>query len=175
MATYKYEDQLTSSRLITRKLTLEDIPLWAEFLKDHDSTRFLLITDDKTPLEHATDWVTKQLLRYEEHRYGHQALIHKETGEFIGQCGLLLQDINGEMMIEVGYHIFEKYRGQGYAPEAAKLFIDYAFKNDLATEIVSVIVPENRNSQRVDEKNGLTRIKLIQWHGHDVYIYKIER
>ena len=76
--------------------------------------------------------------------------------------------------IEVGYHVLKKFWGQGYATEAAKLFIDYAFKNELANSIVSVIDVENFKSQKVAKKNGLTIDKKTKWLDHeDVYIYRI--
>ena len=97
-----------------------------------------------------------------------------KTKNFIGICGLLTQEIDEKKEIEVGYHILKKFWGQGYATEAAKLFIDYAFKNELANSIVSVIDVENFKSQKVAKKNGLTIEKKTKWlDNEDVYIYRI--
>jgi len=124
--------------------------------------------------ERATHWVNKQLNRYADNQFGLQVLIDKNTNEFIGQCGLLLQTIDDNTEIEVGYHIFKKYWGQGYAPEASKLFIDYAFQNKLTDSVTSIIAVNNIKSQRVADKNGLFREKQTTWSGLDVYIYRIK-
>jgi RimJ/RimL family protein N-acetyltransferase len=102
-------------------------------------------------------------------------LINKDTNEFVGQCGLLAQEVDGEQKVEVGYHIFKKHWGQGYAPEAAKLFIDYGFKNNQATSIISIINTGNVRSQKVAHKNSLTKIKQTTWSNLDVFIYQIDK
>ena len=87
---------------------------------------------------------------------------------------MLTQEVDNIIEIEVGYHIFKKYWGKGFAPEAAKLFIDYAFENDLTNSVISVIDVGNIKSQKVAEKNGLTREKQTKYSdGEDVYIYRI--
>lgn len=178
MENYIYEDNLQSERLVTRKLVENDIETWVEFFGDSEAVEFLYLPSLglSSDLEYATHMIKKQLERYEDKRFGHQALIDKRTNEFIGLCGLLTQEVDGEKEIEVGYHIMKKYWGKGYATEAAKLFIDYAFENDLALSIVSVIDVDNIRSQRVAEKNGLTVHKKTKWlDDEDVYIYRISK
>lgn len=175
---YIYNDQLTSERIITRYLTLEDIPIWEEFFEDEEAVEFLSLhlLGLKSNLEISTHMIEKQLARYAENRFGLQALIDKSTNEFIGLCGLLAQEVDGVNEIEVGYHILKKYWKQGYATEAAKLFINYAFENDLTSSVVSVIDVDNFKSQRVAEKNGLKIDKQTKWIGdEDVYIYRINK
>ena len=45
----------------------------------------------------------------------------------IGQCGLTIQDCAGEEVLEVGYLLRKEYWHQGYATEAAKGCVEYAF------------------------------------------------
>jgi [ribosomal protein S5]-alanine N-acetyltransferase len=175
MTNYTYTDNLESKRLRTRMLTIDDVDLWTKFFEDKESMEFMPNIDLALPKDRAKFWIEKQLSRYSENRYGLQALITKDTNEFIGQCGLLLQEIDGEKRVEVGYHIFKKHWGQGYAPEAAKLFIDYGFKNDQADSIISIIHINNIKSQKVALKNGLKRMKQTRWSDKDVFIYQIEK
>ncbi|MGZ4044336.1 MAG: GNAT family N-acetyltransferase [Bacteroidia bacterium] len=175
MISYIYKDNLESERLVTRWLTLNDINAWADFFKDEESVKFLPVTELLSPGERSKFWIEKQLKRYADKKFGLQALIDKETGEFIGQCGLLMQEVDGKTEIEVGYHIFRKNWGQGYAPEAAKLFIDYAFKNNITNTIISIIHCQNLKSQRVAEKNGLIKLKQTAWSDLDVTIYGITK
>lgn len=175
MTTYKYQENLESERLVTRKLTKEDIEIWADFFEDEEAVKFYPNFDFTSNIEKAKHMIDKQLERYENKRFGHQALIDKRTNNFIGLCGLLTQEVDDKIEIEVGYHIFKKYWGQGYAPEAAKLFIDYAFENNLTTSVISVIDLKNTKSQRVAEKNGLRKEKETKFADDDVYIYRIDK
>lgn len=171
---YIYKDNLQSDRLITRMLTEGDIQIWADFFIDKDAVKFFPANGFETNLERAKHMISKQFERYSDNRFGLQVLIEKKSNEFIGLCGLLTQFVDEIIEIEVGYHIFKKYWGQGYATEAAKLFIDFAFHNNLTSSIISVIDIENFNSQRVAEKNGLFKEKQTKWiDGEDVYIYRI--
>lgn len=175
MKLYKYEDNLESERLRTRKLTLDDAQAWSVFFEDEEAQKFLPKFFDSA-LERSKHLIEKQLERYEEKRFGHQVILNKETNEFLGICGLLVQDIEGVNEIEVGYHFFKQHWGNGYAPEAAKLFINYAFENELTDSVISVIDLENFNSQRVAEKNGLKIEKQIKYFDdEDVFIYRIKK
>lgn len=53
----------------------------------------------------------------------------KEAGEFIGDCGITIQNIDGEMLPEIGYHIHKKYWRRGFAKEAAQATRDWVFQN----------------------------------------------
>ncbi len=173
MSAYKYEDGLVPDRLYTRFLTPGDIEPWMAFFADKESIQYFPWVENTTDLERSRQWIEKQFARYKENRYGLQALIRKDTDEFIGQCGLLKQDVNGTFELEVGYHIFRKFWGNGYAPEAAKAFFDYGLKNDQADSLISIIDINNLKSQRVAEKNGLVREKQIHWMGMDIYVYRM--
>jgi len=175
MIKYIYEDNLESDRLITRKIVINDVELWSEFFKDKEATEFLPNPNLSSADERAQQWIDKQLKRYGDNQFGLQVLIDKKTKQFIGQCGLLMQSIDGQTEVEVGYHIFKKHWGQGYAPEAAKLFIDYAFNNDITNSVTSIINIKNTKSQRVADKNGLIREKQTVWSGLDVFIYRITK
>ncbi|MFM9945655.1 MAG: GNAT family N-acetyltransferase, partial [Bacteroidia bacterium] len=138
MYPYLYNDNLESNRLTTRKLKESDTTVWADFFKDQEVIQYFPIFYD-TIEQRSKQWIERQLTRYAENRYGLQALMDKKTNEFIGQCGLLEQEVDGKKEIEVGYHIFKNFWGQGFAPEAARLFIDYAFNNKLTDSVISII------------------------------------
>ncbi|MFN5416497.1 MAG: GNAT family N-acetyltransferase [Flavobacteriia bacterium] len=175
MNPYKYDDNLESERLRTRKLTLEDAVIFSSFFENEEAQKFLPKFFDSA-IERTKHLIEKQLERYEENRFGHKAILDKETNEFLGICGLLLQDVDGTFEIEVGYHFLPKYWGKGYAPEAAKLFINYAFENNITDSVISVIDLDNFKSQRVAEKNGLKIEKQIKYLDDEyVYIYRMKK
>jgi len=161
--------------MVTRFLVPDDIARWAEFFTDKETTRFFPNLEGNTNEEKSEAWIEKQFTRYHENRLGLQALIHKQDKYFIGQCGLLTQEVDGIMETEVGYHLLKKYWGNGYAPEAARMFINFAFENHLADSVISIIDIGNRNSQRVAEKNGLKIDKQTKWRGLNVYIYRVRK
>jgi len=69
----------------------------------------------------------------------------------------------------------KQYRVKGYAPEAARLFMDYVFEHDLTKNIIFIIDIRNFNSQRVAEKNGLKKEKQTQWKDIDIFVYRINK
>jgi len=170
---FVYWDGLQTDRLFTRFLTIGDIPAWTDFFKDKEAIEFLSTFGYNSNEEMSRFWIEKQINRYKENRFGLQALIHKQTQAFIGQCGLITQAIDGKTEMEIGYHVFKKYWGQGFATEAAKCFIDYAFTNNLAPSIISIIDINNIKSQRVAGKNGLVKERQTRWAHHDVFVYRI--
>lgn len=153
-----YTDNLETPRLTTRFLTEADAAVWVEYCSDPIATTYTAMAD-KTPEEMAREFIAFTMKRYVENRYGLQALISKETGEFIGMCGLMVQEVNGEPVVEIGYHLLRKHWGKGYASEAAQAFRDYGFTNNVADAIVSIIHPDNEPSKKVAIRNGM---KLVE-------------
>ncbi|MBK7337141.1 MAG: GNAT family N-acetyltransferase [Saprospirales bacterium] len=127
MDRYIYEDGLETERLFTRFLVPEDVKAWSDFFADPEALEFFPFVEPAPNEVRAKNWIEKQLTRYREHRYGLQALIDKKTGEMVGQCGLLAQDIDGKIEVEVGYSLLKKFWGKGYAREAAIRFKEYGF------------------------------------------------
>ncbi|HWY10375.1 MAG TPA: GNAT family N-acetyltransferase [Bacteroidia bacterium] len=169
---YKYEDNLQTQRLTTRFLTLDDFKTWAKFMGDQESVEFFPKANFKTPEDRAIFWIEKQMTRYKENKYGLQVLLDKNTGEFIGQCGLLLQEVDSKLELEVGYHIFRNNWKKGYAIEAASIFKEYGFKNNQAESIISIIHSQNIRSQNVAIKNGMKKDKETKWMDLNVFIFR---
>lgn len=115
--------------------------------------------------------IVRNLERYAKFGYGLFGVVLKDTGAMIGDCGLVWQHIDGIEELEVGYHFRRDHWGKGYAPEAAKACIAFAFENANVDHVISLIRPENVASRRVAEKNGLRIVRQIMWKGllHDVW------
>jgi RimJ/RimL family protein N-acetyltransferase len=99
----------------------------------------------------------------------------KSTGEMIGDCGITLQDVDGESMREIGYHLRRDVWGQGFATEAARACRDYGFAKLNAEALVSLIRPENLLSRRVAERNGMTGWKETIHAGLPHLVYRVLR
>jgi ribosomal-protein-alanine N-acetyltransferase len=83
------------------------------------------------------------------------ATILKETGAFIGRCGLLPWTIDGRAEVEVAYMIDKAYWGNGLGTEAAQALVDYGFEALGLNRLVCLITPGNEASVRVATKIGL--------------------
>ena len=159
-------------RLHIRQLQLNDVPAWTEFFIDNPSLHFLGLDITVAPQQQATAWIQRQLKRYEDGLYGHLALTDRESGTLIGQCGLLVQEVEGKKEIEIGYHILRRYQGHGYATEAATHFRQQAFAARICDSLISMIHIDNIKSQRVAEKNGMTKTIQTDCFQMPVYIYR---
>ena len=169
-----YLEEHETERLLIRPLVKGDYLVWEEFIMDVNATRFF--PDDwKLKPEKSKEWIDMQINRYKENRYGLHALLDKKSGAFVGQCGLLTHTIDGMDELEIGYHLIPRYWGNGYAIEAASAFKEMGFENNLAESIISIIDLENIPSQKVAQRNGMTRETRTVFMGMDVFIYRITR
>jgi len=156
-----------------RMLDESDIPVWEDFFIDNPNLDYLGLNQELAPRAQSSDWIERQLARYENYRFGHQALIEKSSGAFIGQAGLLTQEIAGTTEIEIGYHILPDYWGKGFATEAAIAFRKYAFENAVSSSLVSVIDIRNKASQNVAQKIGMRPSENREMFTLNVCIYRI--
>ncbi len=108
--------------------------------------------------EQAAAWIAWNQRNYAEHGYG-LWIIETHEGNFVGDCGLTWQEVNGVKKLEVGYHVAPRWQGQGVASEAAAACRDFARDQVGARELIAIIHPDNRASERVAEKIGMQRIE----------------
>ncbi len=100
-------------------------------------------------------------------------MVLKTTGEVIGDCGLVWQEVEGHQELEIGYHVRRDQQMQGYATEAASACQEYAFNVLDNVRVISLIRPENIPSRRVAEKNGLKIVQETLWRDIPHYIYAV--
>lgn len=104
-------------------------------------------------------WINWNITNYETFGFGLWAVVLKDTNEMIGDCGITMQTIDGEIKPEIGYHINKKYQRRGYATEAARKCRDYVFQNTPFNIIYSYMKYTNIGSYSVAIKNGMKLIK----------------
>ncbi len=166
-----------SERLSFRKLEESDFESWLEFCSDPSSLEFMFfaksVPDD--PAVKCRMWFDKIFNRYANNLGGLNALIDKNTNEFIGQCGLLIQTIDGIEEMEIGYSLMPQHRKKGYALEAAKKCRDFAFENNLRDSLISTIHIDNVNSAKVAMGNGMSKEKETIYMENPVNIFRISK
>lgn len=162
-----------TARLELRELVEGDLDALAEVLGDPISMRYY---PQPFTREGTLALIQRQRERYTRYGYGLWAVIRREDGAFLGDTGILIQHVEGVDELEVGYHILRTEQRKGYATEAARACIDYAFEQLGRERMIALIRPENLPSRRVAEKLGMRIEKRIDWHGmaHDVHVMRRE-
>ena len=159
---------LETPRLILRRHVSGDADALEAVLGDPVANEFFPSALDRRGVE---DWIAGHIARYRRDGFGKWAIILKSTGEIVGSCGCVVQEVEGRNEIEVGYNVRRDLWGNGYATEAARACTEYAFRELGAVRVISMIRPENVRSIRVAEKNGMVREKVIFWRDYDHCIY----
>ena len=170
---------MESERLFFRKLTENDFAALCKILQDDE---VMYAYEGKFSDKEVTQWLDRQLWRYEnENGHGLYAVILKENGELIGQCGLTFQDYKEKRVLEIGYLFQKRYWHKGYAAEAARAWKRYAFEELGEKEVYSIIRDTNTASQNVALRNGMTKTDVFIKHyrgidmPHFVYMAKNEK
>nr|WP_321225884.1 GNAT family N-acetyltransferase [uncultured Psychroserpens sp.] len=150
-----------TERLQFRPVTAADYDTWLPLFKEKNVDKFLGMPEGLSQTEQCDYWFKKVWHRYENNLGGMNALIDKQTGDFIGQSGLLIQTIEDEERLEVGYSILPKFWGKGYAQEAAKKCRDFCFEHEFTDNVISMMHVDNIASEIVAIKNGMTLEKQV--------------
>ncbi len=177
--TFKYslEGQETD-RLIFRKIQESDFDIWLEFCKFQDSLKYIFSQKEleiEDPIERCKIWFDRVFLRYKNNLGGMNAMIDKKTGEFVGQCGLLIQTVDEIEELEIGYSLMPNFRGQGYAIESAKKCKYFAFEKNFSNSLISIIHINNQASAKVAIANGMTLEKTTISKGDAVNIFRVNK
>lgn len=147
---------IETERLILRQYTLDDFPALYEILSDPETMQHYPAPFDE---DRTRNWITWNLDNYEKYGFGLWAVVLKETGEFIGDCGITLQNIDGEILPEIGYHIHKKYWRCGFGKEAARAVRDWGFRNTEYDIFYSYMKYTNVGSYSTALANGMKKVK----------------
>jgi RimJ/RimL family protein N-acetyltransferase len=140
---------LETERLALRQFTGDDVDHLMQIFADPEAMRFY-----PAPFNHeqTEGWIRWSLDSCEKNGFGLWAVVRKEDGLFLGDCGLMFQPVEGRTELEIGYHILRREWGRGYATEAAQACRDYAFSTLAYPRVVSIVDPLNIASCHVAAK-----------------------
>ncbi len=162
-----------SERLQFRNLEESDFDWWMEFATNKTATRYFDFTGGLHPKDFCRLWFDKVFERYRNNTGGHNVLIKANTGERVGMCGLLVQEVDGVSELEIGYSIHPDYWKQGFATEAARECKTIAFKNNFADSLISIVHKENIASMEVAKNNEMVIEKSTIYKGIPVLIFRV--
>lgn len=153
---------IETERLYLRELLISDKNELRKVLSDSQSMQFYPhpFSDDEVE-----NWIQWNIENYRKYRHGLWAVILKEGEVFVGDCGITMQNIDGEIVPEIGFHIIPDYCKQGYASEAAFACIEYAFRDLHYPKVFSYTTIRNIASQKVAEKIGMRLYKYFEKNG----------
>lgn len=145
---------LETERLILRHQKLSDLDDLFALYSDPEVVKF--IPDAPRTYEETREELEWHLHGHPKHpELGLWATIHKESGKFIGRCGLLPWTIDGQNEVEVAYLISRAYWGQGLGTEAARGILEYGFQKLHLPRLICLIDQKNMASIKVAEKSGM--------------------
>lgn len=166
---------IETERLYMRRLVPSDVQGMFELDSNPEVHRFLGNTP-VTTLEQSAGWIENIMEQYKTNGTGRWAVLLKETGEFLGWAGIKLErNVNGrDKFYDLGYRFIEKHWGKGYATEAAKAFVDYAFKVMDLPVLNAYADAAHTASRNVLEKAGLQFVEVFDYEGVEEVWYEIK-
>lgn len=148
--------QLETQRLILREFTMGDFDALYEILSDGETMKHYPKPFDEEKVRY---WIQWNLENYQVFGFGLWAVVLKESGEVIGDCGITMQTINGKIKPEIGYHIHKAHQGRGYATEAAARCMKFVFEETPFNAVYSYMKYTNVGSYTVAMKNGMRLVE----------------
>ncbi|MBO4651906.1 MAG: GNAT family N-acetyltransferase [Lachnospiraceae bacterium] len=164
--------RLETERLFLRPMSMDDYDALYAVLADAEIMQHYPYAFDEARVR---SWIERNRDRYQKYGFGLWAVCLKDSGEMIGDCGLTLQRIDGELLPEIGYHIRADQQHKGYAKEAAAAVRDWAFASTSYPALYSYCKYTNVASYKTaeaigmrfekeypDEANGTTHVSIIR-------------
>lgn len=168
---------LETSRLLLRHLVNDDFDELFALYRDPEIRKYFPEgTLSKEETKEELEWHMHGHPRHPE--LGLWATVHRETGRFIGRCGLLPWEIDGRLEIEIAYLLDKSFWRQGLATEAARGIMEYGFETLKFPRLICLIDPDNIASQRVAERIGMTferKADGIEGDNYPTLIYSIKK
>lgn len=165
--------KLETDRLFLREMTEDDYDALYAVLGDADNMKFYPHTFDEVRVK---NWINRNLERYRVLGFGLWAVCLKESGAMIGDCGLTMQNVNGTILPEIGYHIARAQQRRGYAKEAARAVRDWTFRNTPFGMVYSYMKKENTASSATALANAMRFIgEFTDNRGENMVVYGIRR
>lgn len=148
--------EIRTERLLLRRWVAADRAPFAALNADPEVAEHLPGVISRTESDAFADRIEAH---FDSHGYGLWAVEVPGITPFAGFVGLSTPRFEARFTpcVEVGWRLARGCWGQGYATEAAREALDFAFRQLGLEEIVSFTVPENVRSRAVMERIGMTR------------------
>jgi RimJ/RimL family protein N-acetyltransferase len=163
---------IETERLLIRTWRLPaDADDTAEMFGDPEAMRF--IPSGVLSPEGAAAAIARMIERYEADGFGIWPVVLKETKKPIGECGILY--IPGTRDVQVAWLFKRSAWGNGFATEAARAVLDYAFSEIGLTRIYALIDRENRASIAIAHRLCMAFDRIVRVGRRDLMRYVLTR
>jgi len=159
------KEPIETERLLLREIQMSDVDGMFE-LDSNPNVHLFVGNKPVKSIEESIGYVKNVQQQYKDFGIGRWAVILKETNEFLGWSGIkfITNEINNHKdFYEIGYRFIEKHWGKGYATEAGKAFIDYAFNVMKVDALYAYADAGNENSRKILEKLGLRYVNSFEY------------
>lgn len=164
---------IETERLFLREMNDADYDALYAVLADSDIMQHYPYTFDEARVKNR---ISKNIERYIIFGFGLWTVCLKDTGEMIGDCGLTMQNINGVIKPEIGYHIRKDQQRKGYAKEAAIAVRDWTFRNTPFNRIFSYMKYTNTASAHTAISYGCRLIDEFKDEANEITsVYAVSR
>jgi len=150
-----------TTRLRLRRMTDEDLPALRGILHDPEA---MLAYGGAFSDEESLSWLRRMQERYRDDGFALWAVVLRDSGEMIGQCGITRQRIDDDVVTEVGYLFQRAHWHRGYAVEAAAACRDWAFTTQPIDELYAKVRSTNVASMNVAIRLGMTVRRTFTTH-----------
>ncbi len=163
---------LETEHLLFRPLTLSDLDDMAALYSDPEVMRYLGGRRDRNEVERVLNGYIRDY-----QMYGHSffATILKSDQSFIGHCGLLNQEVEGQPEMELGYILARPYWQNNLAVEGIQALKEYGFRELGFPRLVSLIPAENSVSIHIAEKIGMQFEHDVNQWGQQFRLYAVQK
>lgn len=158
-----------TERLVMRPLTATYLPEMVDLYADPEVTRFLKPLDEAGHLARLRE--TEQM--WASRGYGRVAILQRDTGRFLGRGGLHYWAQFDE--VEVGWVLRADVQGHGYATEAGRAWVQWAFEHLTVPYVTACISPDNQASVAVADRLGMSVLRDDVLHGRAVHVFAAPR
>ena len=165
--------RLETSRLVIRSFEPSDAEGLLAVFGDPEVRRYLPPFPDPT-LESMGKSVARRMAMERDHGHALWAVERKDTGEVIGDCGLMRVEGTGPE-VELAYHYKQSAWNRGYGTEAAIACLAHGFGPIGLEEIIAICFPENVGSWRVMEKSGMRYVGMATYYALSLKKYVADR
>jgi ribosomal-protein-alanine N-acetyltransferase len=151
--------RLETDRLLLRAIQPEDVEPEVALWTDPDVMRFM---GGPRNGERVRAILEEELATPPLGPLGQWPVVRKDSGGFVGDCGLIAKEIEGRDEVELVYVLASSAWGSGYATEIGAALLDFAGHELHLGRVVSLIDVDNSASKRVAQKLGMHREAVVR-------------
>jgi 8-oxo-dGTP diphosphatase len=152
------DHRIDTDRLLLRSPVADDAGEISRLMGSWDVAHWLVRVPFPYRVEHARAWIERSVQERNAGIGWPFVIFRRDDGALVGSIDLSVE--TDRKSAALGYWLGERQWGQGFASEAARAMIRFAFTNLKLRQVTANALPENARSIRVLEKIGLRYVEM---------------